>query len=217
MKSIIQKMMGPLLSTTTCLIWLATPGSFMAQGQYRTVLVYENAVGPSGTPLAHVGDIVTTSLRVVNLDGGVRAFTMDGEDRIVGQFSEELEKQKAVVEIDPDMPRVKANLSVLQQILSNLLSNAIKFSERGGIGVRLFRDTGGGLALEVSDTGIGMDEKFVSRLFDPFTREQRKSGAEGAGLGLAVTKRYLELNGASISVQTRKGAGTTFLVHLSKS
>jgi PAS domain S-box-containing protein len=102
-------------------------------------------------------------------------------------------------------------------MLSNLLSNAIKFSERGGIGVRLFRDTGGGLALEVSDTGIGMDEKFVSRLFDPFTREQRKSGAEGAGLGLAVTKRYLELNGASISVQTRKGAGTTFLVRLSKS
>ena len=99
-------------------------------------------------------------------------------------------------------------------MLSNLLSNAIKFTERGRVGVRLFRDTGGGLALEVSDTGIGMDEKFVSRLFDPFSREQRKSGIDGAGLGLAVTKRYLELNGASISVQTRKDAGSTFLVRL---
>jgi PAS domain S-box-containing protein len=102
-------------------------------------------------------------------------------------------------------------------MLSNLLSNAIKFTERGRVGVRLFRDTGGGLALEVSDSGIGMDEKFVSRLFDPFSREQRKSGIEGAGLGLAVTKRYLELNGASISVQTRKEAGSTFLVRLSPS
>ena len=102
-------------------------------------------------------------------------------------------------------------------MLSNLLSNAIKFTERGRVGVRLFRDTGGGLALEVSDTGIGMDEKFVSRLFDPFSREQRKSGIDGAGLGLAVTKRYLELNGASISVQTRKDAGSTFLVRLSPS
>jgi PAS domain S-box-containing protein len=102
-------------------------------------------------------------------------------------------------------------------MLSNLLNNAIKFTDRGGIRVRLFRGAEGGLALEVSDTGIGMQEKFVSRLFDPFSREQRKSGIDGAGLGLAVTKRYLELNGASISVQTRKGAGTTFLVHLSKS
>ncbi len=102
-------------------------------------------------------------------------------------------------------------------MLSNLLSNAIKFTERGRVGVRLFRDTGGGLALKVSDTGIGMDEKFVSRLFDPFSREQRKSGIDGAGLGLAVTKRYLELNGASISVQTRKDAGSTFLVRLSPS
>jgi PAS domain S-box-containing protein len=102
-------------------------------------------------------------------------------------------------------------------MLSNLLSNAIKFTERGRVEVRLFRSTEGGLALEVSDTGIGMDEKFVSRLFDPFSREQRKSGIDGAGLGLAVTKRYLELNGASISVQTRKDAGSTFLVRLSPS
>lgn len=102
-------------------------------------------------------------------------------------------------------------------MLSNLLNNAIKFTDRGRIRVRLFRSAEGGLALEVSDTGIGMQEKFVSRLFDPFSREQRKSGINGAGLGLAVTKRYLELNGASISVQTRKDAGSTFLVRLSPS
>jgi PAS domain S-box-containing protein len=102
-------------------------------------------------------------------------------------------------------------------MLSNLLNNAIKFTDRGGIRVRLFRGAEGGLALEVSDTGIGMQEKFVSRLFDPFSREQRKGGTEGAGLGLAVTKRYLELNGASISVQTRENEGSTFLVRLSAS
>lgn len=102
-------------------------------------------------------------------------------------------------------------------MLSNLLNNAIKFTDRGRIGVRLFRGAEGGLVLEVSDTGIGMQEKFVSRLFDPFSREQRKGGTEGAGLGLAVTKRYLELNGASISVQTRESEGSTFLVRLSPS
>jgi PAS domain S-box-containing protein len=100
-------------------------------------------------------------------------------------------------------------------VLSNLLNNAVKFTERGKIGVRLFKDAKGGLALEVSDTGIGMDANFVSRLFEPFSREQRKGATHGAGLGLAVTKRYLELNGASISVETRENEGSTFLVHLS--
>jgi signal transduction histidine kinase len=98
-------------------------------------------------------------------------------------------------------------------MMSNLLGNAIKFTERGEIVIRLFRDECGGLALEVSDTGIGMEPEFVSHLFEPFAREERKRGeAEGAGLGLAVTKRYLELNDAEISVKTTKDAGTTFLV-----
>lgn len=80
-------------------------------------------------------------------------------------------------------------------MLSNLLNNAIKFTERGRVGVRFFQGADGGLALEVSDTGIGMEPKLVSRLFEPFSREQRKGGAtSGAGLGLAVAKRYLELN-----------------------
>jgi PAS domain S-box-containing protein len=100
-------------------------------------------------------------------------------------------------------------------MLSNLLNNAIKFADHGRVGVRLFRDAGGRLALEVSDTGIGMREEFVSRLFTPFSREQRKGGSDGAGLGLVVTKRYLELNGASIAVQTREDEGSTFLVRLS--
>jgi len=101
-------------------------------------------------------------------------------------------------------------------MLSNLLSNAIKFTERGRIGVRLFRDAESRLALEVSDTGIGMETNFVSRLFAPFSREQRTGrSTEGAGLGLAVAKRYLDLNGANVSVHTRKDEGSTFLVHLS--
>ncbi len=103
------------------------------------------------------------------------------------------------------------------RMLSNLLSNAIKFTDRGRIGVRLFRSAEGGLALEVSDTGIGMRENFVSRIFDPFSREQRKSETDGAGLGLAITKRCLELNGAGITVRTRENEGSTFLIRLSAS
>ena len=59
---------------------------------------------------------------------------------------------------------------------SNLLNNAIKFTERGRVGVRFFQGADGELALEVSDAGIGMEPKFVSRRFEPFSREQRAGG-----------------------------------------
>ena len=102
------------------------------------------------------------------------------------------------------------------QMISNLLNNAIKFTDHGYINLRLFTQTEGSIAIEVSDTGIGMDEAFVSRLFKPFARENRAGrGIIGAGLGLALTKRYAELNKARISVKTRLGEGTTFLVTFS--
>jgi PAS domain S-box-containing protein len=102
------------------------------------------------------------------------------------------------------------------QMISNLLNNAIKFTEHGCVNLRLFTQAEGSIAIEVSDTGIGMDEAFVSRLFKPFARENRSgSAASGAGLGLALTQRYAQLNNAQISVKTRLGEGTTFLVTFS--
>jgi signal transduction histidine kinase len=100
-------------------------------------------------------------------------------------------------------------------MLSNLLNNAVKFTERGSVGVRLFKHPMGGLALEVNEHRNRMEAKFVSRVFEPFSREQRKGATEGAGLGLAVTRRYLEINDASVSVQTCEKEGSTFLVRLS--
>ena len=102
------------------------------------------------------------------------------------------------------------------QVISNLLNNAIKFTEHGSVNLRLFTQAEGSIAIEVSDTGIGMDEAFVSRLFKPFARENRGGKAvTGAGLGLALTQRYAELNNAQISVKTRLGEGSSFLVSFS--
>jgi signal transduction histidine kinase len=96
------------------------------------------------------------------------------------------------------------------------LSNAIKYTEHGYVSLRLFAQAEGSIALEVSDTGIGMEEGFITRLFTPFAREDRGGRAiNGAGLGLALTLRYAELNDARISVRTRVGEGTTFTVSFS--
>jgi signal transduction histidine kinase len=102
----------------------------------------------------------------------------------------------------------------LSNTIINLLQNAIKFTERGSVSVRVFRDRKGTLALEVRDTGEGIDAVYLPRLFEPFSQESQESARshEGAGLGLALVRRYVEFNRARIEVESTKHVGTTFTV-----
>jgi signal transduction histidine kinase len=103
----------------------------------------------------------------------------------------------------------------LEQILLNLLSNAIKFTERGHIKLTLGR-RGDTLEFQVEDTGIGMDEAQLARIFDPFEQARadtsRKFG--GTGLGLTITHRLVELMGGEMAVASTPGQGSTFTVRL---
>jgi PAS domain S-box-containing protein len=102
----------------------------------------------------------------------------------------------------------------LQSALNNLLQNAIKFTDRGEIVLGLDRDATGTLKLKVRDTGIGVDNDYLPRLFEPFSQEQtgHHRRFEGAGLGLAFARRCVELGGAQISAASRKGEGSTFTI-----
>jgi PAS domain S-box-containing protein len=106
----------------------------------------------------------------------------------------------------------------LTHALRNLVENALKFTERGGATVRLYRDASDGLCLDVADTGIGIEAAFQPHLLEPFSQEDYGMSRryEGAGLGLALTRRYLELNGASLTVRSEKGAGSTFTIHFAQ-
>jgi PAS domain S-box-containing protein len=106
----------------------------------------------------------------------------------------------------------------LSQALTNLLDNAIKFTDRGAVTLRLYRATDGTLCLELRDTGVGIAQEFLPNLFTPFSQEQSGNTRrfEGTGLGLTLVRKYLELNGASISVESEKNKGTTFTVSFSK-
>jgi signal transduction histidine kinase len=95
--------------------------------------------------------------------------------------------------------------------LSILLDNAIKFTSRGKVSVRLGGDAQGMLCLQVRDSGAGIAPQQLSRLFEPFSQQQAgyDRAFEGMGLGLALCRRYLELNGAVISVESAEGRGST--------
>lgn len=99
----------------------------------------------------------------------------------------------------------------LSQIIDNLLSNAVKFTQAGAVSLRLhYRDAL--LAIEVKDTGTGMTDGQLQRIFQPFERLGNAGGQEGFGLGLAITLATAELLGGSVKVESEKGKGSTFTV-----
>jgi two-component system sensor histidine kinase/response regulator len=127
--------------------------------------------------------------------------------------------------VDPALPAVvRADGGRIRQILLNLIDNALKFTQSGEVVLRvsLRERTANGcrVLFEVIDTGIGIDEQALTRLFQPFIQADssvtRKYG--GTGLGLSICKRLLGLMGSRIDVESRPGEGTTFrfVLHLAE-
>ncbi len=118
-------------------------------------------------------------------------------------------------------PDVLGDELSLRKILNNLLSNANKFTKAGGsvrllASQKLMDESSSILHLEVSDTGVGISEDFIGHLFEPYTQEQNSAGgrAAGSGLGMAICKSMVDLQGGTISVRSRRGSGTTFFVDI---
>nr|DAY60460.1 MAG TPA: TMAO reductase sytem sensor TorS [Caudoviricetes sp.] len=112
----------------------------------------------------------------------------------------------------PDIT-VSGDADRMEQVIDNLLSNAIKFTRSGSISFSASyeKET---LTVRVQDTGIGMDEKSVERIFRPFERAAPEMDAEGFGLGLAITKGLVSLLKGEISVSSHLGEGTSFEIRI---
>lgn len=118
-------------------------------------------------------------------------------------------------EIAAGIPPLNTDREKLRQIIINLLDNAVKFTERGEIKIAA-RQQNGSFQLMVSDTGIGIDKEDLSRIFEEFHRGDSSNMRKyrGTGLGLAIAKRFVNLLGGEISVESEVGKGSTFTVML---
>ncbi|MDH5254828.1 MAG: ATP-binding protein, partial [Gammaproteobacteria bacterium] len=122
-----------------------------------------------------------------------------------------------VVAVDPGLPRLFVGDALrIRQVLTNLLGNALKFTAEGEVLVRAeTKQVSGGRAvvrLAVTDTGIGMDEAVVARVFEPFSQADESTTRRfgGTGLGLSICRQLVELMGGSIGVTSQPSVGSTF-------
>jgi signal transduction histidine kinase len=115
------------------------------------------------------------------------------------------------MELDADIPLVSADIALVERVLDNLIDNALTHTPAGGtVRVPVRRDAKQ-VILCVADTGKGIPESDLPRVFDPFYQATGERSANGhAGLGLAIARRIVELHGSELDVRSRPGEGTTF-------
>jgi signal transduction histidine kinase len=112
--------------------------------------------------------------------------------------------------VSDELGQVEADERKVKQILYNLLSNAVKFTPDGGRVDVSVRGDNGDVRVEVRDNGIGIAEDDQARIFEEFQQVGRERSREGTGLGLTLTKRFVELHGGRIWLESAPGKGSTF-------
>jgi signal transduction histidine kinase len=120
--------------------------------------------------------------------------------------------------VEPDVDEVELDPGKTKQVLYNLMSNAVKFTDKGKITVSAGTAPGapGWLEIVVADTGIGIQREDQSRIFREFEQVDASHSRryEGTGLGLALTRKLVEMQGGSIRVESEVGRGSRFIVRL---
>lgn len=203
-----------------------------AMWSYADLLLHE-IDGPIGASqrerlerIKSVGDhllrIVEEILTFARLEAGREALHLErvdlvqiGSEAVTAVESIALMKGLAVnLDLPDDKVYGETDVVKLRQILINLLGNAIKFTTRGSIGLRIARRENGFVSFEVTDTGRGIPERDLERIFEPFTQLTGSHARPdpGTGLGLTVSLRLARLLGGDVKVRSEEGVGSTFEV-----
>ena len=185
----------------------------IGQPHYRE---YATDIHDSGRHLLEViNDILDLSKieagRVELVDGRVELGPLvEKAVRLVSDRAEQAEVEIRLLS-EPDLPDLIADERLVKQALLNLLSNAVKFTPRGGrVEVSLLLAADGALCLSVRDSGIGIAEADLERVLTPFTQAESalSRNYQGTGLGLPLTKSFVDMHGGTLALESRLGEGT---------
>jgi signal transduction histidine kinase len=174
----------------------------------------------------HLAAIIEDILEMSEIEAGHMDIVFEAVDlrQMTDSLYSSLERQasekgvKFEAEIPAHFPLIRANSKKLTQILINLIGNAIKFTENGFVKLRadLSKEDESSVVISVSDTGIGISEESLPKIFDRFKRVETSGKIPGTGLGLAITKSLVELMGGRIWLESELDQGTVFYFTIKK-
>ena len=164
---------------------------------------------------------ITQMLEFAQIEAGNYHLNLDAVDliNVFKRLSEQFRKKAVEKNLDFKLKFEKAGIYVdvdpqcLESVITNLLDNAVKFTQHGFIDVEIETMKGNEQAIcKIKDTGIGISTEYLDHLYRPFSQEDLDIGRnfEGNGLGLALSKKYIEKMGGSLLVDSIKGVGSTF-------
>ena len=200
------------------------------KGIFEDVSRYSRNIKNAGNNLLSIiNDILDFSkiedgkLKIVNADYKLSSVLNDVSNMIF--FKARDKGLKFIVDVDETLPDgLKGDEVRLRQVMTNLLTNAVKYTNIGNVCLKVSHKTIGPddsdgmicLMVSVSDTGIGIKEEDIGKLFEKFERVNlvQNSTIEGTGLGLAITRNLLDKMGGHIEVQSTYGLGSTFTITL---
>jgi PAS domain S-box-containing protein len=173
----------------------------------------------------HLLELINEVLDISRIEAGEMGISMEPVDlthtisgavELVAPMAAERSVQLSIAQSDNPGRHVRADRQRLNQILLNLLSNAIKYNRNGGaVTVSVEDPREGRVRILVSDTGEGIAQEDIEKLFIPFERLDAENGSvEGTGLGLPLSKRLAEEMNGTLTVDSEQGAGTTFCLEL---
>jgi two-component system, OmpR family, sensor kinase len=203
------------------------------QGYIETLLLKEDSLGPQDrrsyleTAIKHcerLSKLVSELLELAKLDSyDIRAecepFNLSelAQD-VVQKFQLKADENRITLtaKIEKDLPFVNADIGLIERVLENLIENAIQNTPRGGSIELVLTPQRKDIAIQISDTGHGIPAEELPNIFDRFYQldKSRKSDVGHSGLGLAITKKILELHDRSIDVVSALDSGTTFRFQL---
>jgi len=203
------------------------------QGYIETLLLKEDSLGPEErrsylqTAIKHcdrLSKLVSELLELAKLDSS--DIRVEREPFNLSELTHDVfqkfqlkagEKQIALsTKIEKDLPFVNADIGLIERVLENLIENAIQNTPPGGAVSLMLTPQNEDIAIQVSDTGCGIAAEELAHIFNRFYQldKSRKSEQGHSGLGLAITKKILELHDRSINVVSALGSGTTFSFRL---
>ncbi|MBK8335714.1 MAG: response regulator [Sterolibacteriaceae bacterium] len=175
---------------------------------------------------AHLLGLINDILDMAKIEAGrtrleIAPFDLDAMvNDLVGMMGQRAQEKGLDLRLEQSMKGLRylrGDETKLRQVLVNLLGNAIKFTAKGEVTLRLeaaSRPDGSGLRIEVDDTGPGIAPEELERVFEPFVQAGPTSDQKGTGLGLTITRQFVELMAGRIGVTSRLGQGSRFWIEL---